>query len=415
MTDVSSLRADGDRLWRRIMAIGEIGETARGGSNRQALTDADQQGRELFLGWARDAGCSVRVDAIGNLFVRRPGTRDVPPVLVGSHLDTQPTGGKFDGILGVLGGLEVIDTLNDAGVQTEHPIEIAVWTNEEGARFEVAMLGSAVWCGSLSLEDACALTDRQGISVGEELARLGYRGDEPAQPFPLTASFELHIEQGPVLEDAGITIGIVNGVQHMSRHRIVVTGQECHAGPTPMNLRKDPIMALARFLPEIYAVAEAHAPEGRVTIGFLDARPGSGNTVPGELELTVDIRHPDGDRYDAMVKACTEAVDTACAALNLPVDQRRVWHAPGVVFAPECVDAVREATQATEHDALDLVSGAGHDACNVAKVAPTSMIFIPCRDGISHNEAEWASQSHCTAGTDVLLHAVLKMARPDGG
>lgn len=410
MNDVSSLRANGDRLWQRIMDIGAIAETAKGGSNRQALTDADREGRELFLSWARDAGCSVRVDAIGNLFVRRPGKQDLPPVLTGSHLDTQPTGGKFDGILGVLGGLEVIESLNDAGIETDRPIDVVVWTNEEGARFEVAMLGSAVWAGTMSLDDARALTDRQGVSVGEELDRLGYAGEVPAEPYPLAAAFELHIEQGPVLEDAGITIGVVTGVQHMSRHRIVVEGQECHAGPTPMNLRKDPVMALARFLPKLYAVAEAHAPEGRVTIGFMDARPGSGNTVPGSVELTVDIRHPDQTHYDAMVEACAAAVDEACRALQLPVTQRRVWHAPGVVFAPECVDAVRQAVATTGHDHLEVVSGAGHDACNVAKVAPTSMIFVPCRDGISHNEAEWATQAHCTAGTDVLLHAVLRAA-----
>jgi len=410
MNDVSSLRANGDRLWQRIMDIGAIAETAKGGSNRQALTDADREGRELFLSWAREAGCSVRVDAIGNLFVRRPGKQDLPPVLTGSHLDTQPTGGKFDGILGVLGGLEVIESLNDAGIETERPIDVVVWTNEEGARFEVAMLGSAVWAGTMSLDDARALTDRQGDSVGAELDRLGYAGEVPAEPYPLAAAFELHIEQGPVLEDAGITIGVVTGVQHMSRHRIVVEGQECHAGPTPMNLRKDPVMALARFLPQLYAVAEAHAPEGRVTIGFMDARPGSGNTVPGSVELTVDIRHPDQTHYDAMVEACGVAVDDACKALDLPVTQRRVWHAPGVVFAPECVDAVRQAVAATGHDHLEVVSGAGHDACNVAKVAPTSMIFIPCRDGISHNEAEWATQAHCTAGADVLLHAVLRAA-----
>jgi len=410
MNDVSSLRANGDRLWQRIMDIGAIAETAKGGSNRQALTDADRQGRELFLSWARDAGCSVRVDAIGNLFVRRPGKQDLPPVLTGSHLDTQPTGGKFDGILGVLGGLEVIESLNDAHVETDRPIDVVVWTNEEGARFEVAMLGSAVWAGTMSLDDARALTDRQDVSVGEELDRLGYAGEAPAEPYPVAAAFELHIEQGPVLEDAGITIGVVTGVQHMSRHRIVVEGQECHAGPTPMKLRKDPVMALARFLPKLYRVAEEHAPEGRVTIGFMDARPGSGNTVPGSVEITVDIRHPDQTHYDAMVEACGAVVDEACKALGLSVTQHRVWHAPGVAFAPECVDAVRQAVATTGHDHLEVVSGAGHDACNVAKVAPTGMIFIPCRDGISHNEAEWATQAHCAAGADVLLHAVLRAA-----
>jgi N-carbamoyl-L-amino-acid hydrolase len=410
MPDLSALRANGERLWRHLMALGEIGETARGGSNRQALTDEDREGRELFLSWARSAGCTVRTDAIGNLFVRRPGRRDLPPVLTGSHLDTQPTGGKFDGILGVLGGLEVIETLNDADVATDHPIDVVVWTNEEGARFDTAMMGSAVWSGAMSLEDACALEDRAGTSVGRELERLGYRGAEPARAFPVAASFELHIEQGPVLEDAGITIGIVTGVQHMSRHRIVVDGQECHAGPTPMNLRRDPVMALADFLPRLYAVAGDHAPEGRVTIGFMDLRPGSPNTVPGKLEMTLDVRHPRTDHYDTMVRECEAAVEEACAGLGLPVSQRRIWHAPGVDFAPECIDAVRRAVRITGHDARELVSGAGHDSCNVARVAPVSMIFVPCRDGISHNEAEWATPEHCAAGADVLLHAMLERA-----
>lgn len=410
MTDLSTLRVNGDRLWQRLMAIGAIGETAKGGSNRQALTDEDQAGRELFLGWARDAGCSVRADAVGNLFVRRAGRRDVAPVMTGSHLDTQPTGGKFDGILGVLGGLEVIDTLNDAGVETDRPLEVVVWTNEEGARFDTAMMGSAVWAGVMPLAEARALRDRAGVSVGDELDRLGYDAAETVEPHEVAAAFELHIEQGPVLEDAGVPIGVVTGVQHMSRHRIVVEGEECHAGPTPMSLRRDPMMALARFLPAFYAVADAQAPEGRITVGFIDARPGSGNTVPGRLELTVDIRHPQAARYDAMVRACEAAVTDACDALNLPVTQTRFWHAPGLTFAPECIEAVRAAIGITRHDHIELVSGAGHDACNVAPLAPTSMIFVPCRGGISHNEGEWATPEQCAAGADVLLHAMLHAA-----
>lgn len=410
MSDTSALRIDGERLWERLMAMGRIGETPRGGSNRQALSDDDQAGRELFLGWARAAGCEVRADQAGNLFVRRPGRAELPPVMTGSHLDTQPTGGKFDGILGVLGGLEVLETLNDADITTERPIELVVWTNEEGARFQTAMMGSAVWSGAMSLEDARALEDRSGVRVGDELDRLGYGDGVPVQAHPVAAAFELHIEQGPVLEDAGITIGIVTGVQHMSRHRILVHGSECHAGPTPMELRRDPVMAMARFLPGLYGAAQQYAPHGRITIGFIDARPGSGNTVPGQLELTVDIRHPDEASYDAMVRACTESVTDACASLGLDVEQARIWHAPGVTFAAACVEAVRSAVQVTGYDAMELVSGAGHDACNVSTVAPTSMIFVPCRDGISHNEAEWASQAHCAAGTNVLLHAILASA-----
>jgi N-carbamoyl-L-amino-acid hydrolase len=228
----------------------------------------------------------------------------------------------------------------------------------------------------------------------------------------VAAAFELHIEQGPVLEDAGIIIGIVTGVQHMSRHRIIVEGQECHAGPTPMDLRKDPVMALARFLPRLYAIAADHGPEGRVTVGYLSAHPGSPNTVPGQLEITLDIRHPVASHYRNMVRDCAVAIDEACADLKLPVIQHRFWHAPGVTFAPSCIEAVRAAARVTGYQATELVSGAGHDACNLSRVAPTSMIFVPCRNGISHNEGEWATQAHCAAGADVLLHAVLATARP---
>ena len=404
---------DDNRLWSRLMEMATHGALPGGGCNRQALTDEDLAGRELFMEWCRDIGCDIRIDAIGNIFVRRSGSdNSLPPVITGSHLDTQPSGGKFDGIYGVLAGLEALSTLHDNNIVTRHPLEVVVWTNEEGCRFDIAMMGSAVWAGSMSLEDAYALADRDGKTVEAELRRIGHLGPEPATAAPVHAALELHIEQGPVLEAAGETIGIVTGVQHMSRHRLLIHGQEAHAGPTPMELRRDPVMALAKILPSLYALAEENAPEGRVTFGFLDAQPGSSNTVPGLLEVTVDIRHPNMASYSKMVKESAEAIERTCTALGLDYSFECFWEAPGVEFDADCIRAVRAAKEHFNYAGREMVSGAGHDACNVASTAPTSMIFIPCEGGISHNEAENASREHVTAGANVLLAAMLELASP---
>jgi N-carbamoyl-L-amino-acid hydrolase len=408
----TSLRVDGRRLWSRLMEMGTIGATANGGCNRQALTDADIAGRALLTRWARDAGCATRVDAIGNLFVRRAGTdAGEPAVLTGSHLDTQPTGGKFDGIYGVLAGMEAIDTLNDHGIRTRRPIEVASWCNEEGCRFPAAMMGSAVWAGRMAAVTARALQDRAGTTVAEALARAGIP-DGVFERQPVAASVELHIEQGPVLEQRRKPIGIVTGVQHMSRHEVIVEGQEAHAGPTPMELRRDPIRILAAALPALYAAAERRAPDGRVTFGIIETHPGSPNTVPGRLRFTVDLRHPDGDTYRALCAEAHAIVNAALAMHGLSGSIRKVWEAPGVTFAPECIAAVRDASRELGLDAIELVSGAGHDSCNVASVAPTSMIFIPCAGGLSHNEAESAAPADVEAGANVLLHALLKLSEP---
>ena len=408
---IESLRVDGERLWSRLEAMAKHGATKAGGCNRQALTDEDKAGRDLFVGWCEQAGMTVSVDEIGNVFANRPGTNEqAAPVITGSHLDTQPSGGRFDGILGVLAGLEVVETLNDAGVETVHPIVVIVWTNEEGCRFPTAMMGSAVWSGKMSLDEAYALTDRAGASVKGELVRIGYLGGERSAPFNVHAAFELHIEQGPVLEAEATEIGVVNGVQHMSRHRVVITGQEAHAGPTPMKGRKDPMMALAEFLPRLYAMAEEHAPDARITFGFIEASPGSNNTVPGRLELTVDIRHPDKAAYDAMISGYQIAVNQACDRLALPVSMECFWEAPGVVFDDRCIDAVRRAVDTLGYSQKSMFSGAGHDACNVADVAPTSMVFVPCEGGLSHNEKEAITLRQAEAGTNVLLHAMVARA-----
>ncbi len=409
--DTESLRIDPERLWSRLKQMAKHGATPAGGCNRQALTDEDKAGRDLFAAWCRDAGCSLRVDAVGNMFARRDGSEaNAAPVITGSHLDTQPSGGKYDGIYGVLAGLEVMETLNDAGLTTEHPIETVVWTNEEGCRFDTAMMGSAVWSGAMPLEEAYALTDREGHSVKAELQRIGYLGDAPAAVTPVHAAFELHIEQGPVLEAENLKIGVVTGVQHMSRYRVQIEGIEAHAGPTPMPLRKDPMMALAQFLPELYELTDAHAPDGRVTFGYINAAPGSSNTVPGQLELTVDLRHPNAEQYHAMLDGFHTAVGEACEALELAVHIECFWEAPGVVFDTLCIQAVAKAVATLGYSNREIVSGAGHDACNLASVVPTSMIFVPCEDGLSHNEAEAITPTQAEAGANVLLQAMLERA-----
>ncbi len=405
------LRVNGDRLWSRLMEMARIGATANGGCNRQALTDEDFAGRALLCRWAEAAGCRVRVDPVGNLFVRRPGREDaLPVVMTGSHLDTQPTGGKFDGVYGVLAGLEVIESLNDHAIATAHPIEVSVWCNEEGCRFPMAMMGSAVWSGRLPLDAAYALTDRAGTNVRQELQRAAISTDEGLVRQAVKAAIELHIEQGPVLEQRAKTIGVVTGVQHMSRHEIVVEGQEAHAGPTPMEMRRDPIRVLADLLPALYAATDERGADARMTVGCIETLPGSPNTVPGRLRFTLDLRHPDAVQYRSLCDAARRLVHEALARHALKGEIRLVWEAPGVVFDAACVDAVRAAAATLALSALEMVSGAGHDSCNIAAVAPTAMIFVPCAGGLSHNEAETAAPSDVEAGANVLLHAITALA-----
>jgi N-carbamoyl-L-amino-acid hydrolase len=409
---VNTVRVNGERMWSRLMQMAQIGATSRGGCNRQALTDADMAGRKLLSLWAEAAGCSVRVDAVGNLFIRRPGNEDnLPVVMTGSHLDTQPTGGKFDGVYGVLAGLEVIECLNDHGLSTVHPMELSVWCNEEGSRFPMAMMGSAAWSGRLPLDTAYGLTDRAGISVRQELRRAGLPTDEPLSRQAVKASLEVHIEQGPVLEQQAKTIGVVTGVQHMSRHEVVVEGQEAHAGPTPMDMRRDPIRVLADLLPALYAAAAQHGRDARLTFGFIETLPGSPNTVPGRLCFTVDIRHPVLEQYLSLRKQLNQLVLAALERHALAGNIRCVWEAPGVSFDPTCIAAVRSAAAALGLSSLEMVSGAGHDSCNVSAVVPTAMVFVPCAGGLSHNEAESALPSDLEAGANVLLHAMLSLAK----
>ncbi len=405
------VQVNGGRLWRRLMAMAAIGATANGGCNRQALTDEDKAGRDLFLSWARSAGCAISIDEMGNIFARRAGSDDrLPPVLMGSHLDTQPTGGKFDGVYGVLAGLEVIETLNDCGLTTDHPLEVAVWTNEEGARFNPAMIGSGVFAGVFSLDEAYALTDKAGHSLGGELERIGYQGPHPCRARPLKAAFEAHIEQGPILESAGVTIGRVTGVQGIRWYDVALKGEAVHAGPTPMDRRRDVFRALPDIISGVYALAAACGEGARATFGNIAVSPGIRNTVPANLCLAVDLRHPDQATLDAMDRQFRSLVNDAADKACCPASVTEVWRSPAVCFNGDCLKSIADAAHRLGYETLDMVSGAGHDSVYLARVAPTAMIFIPCAGGISHNEAEDAAPEHLTAGANVLLHAVLDQA-----
>ena len=393
------------------MAMAEVAPTAHGGSNRQALSDDDAAGRALFLQWATAAGCTHEVDEIGNLFVRRAGANPaMPAVLVGSHLDTQPTGGRFDGVYGVLGGLEVIERLNDLGVTTQAPIDLVVWTNEEGSRFPYSMMGSGVWGGRLSLDAARALTDIDGVSVGDELDRLGWAGTRPAAPTPLTGSFELHIEQGPILEAEELEIGVVTGVQGLRWFTIELGGFPAHAGPTPMEVRKDPARVIGRIINRVYAAVDACAPWGRGTFAQFGSHPVSPNTIPERLWCTLDLRHPDAATLADLESQMRAIVAEEADALGVTSSITKMNDSAPVAFDENCIASVEEAVAELGFSNHRMISGAGHDACYVALHAPTAMIFVPCDDGLSHNEAENITKEQAERGASVLLGAVRKMA-----
>ncbi len=407
----TNIKIDGDRLMQTIFEMARIGATPKGGCNRQTLTDLDREGRDLFRSWCEAAGCAVEIDELGNMFARRPGKRpELPPVVMGSHLDTQPTGGKYDGVAGVLTGLEVIRTLNDFGFETERPIEVVNWTNEEGTRFAPAMLASGVYGGAFTRDYAYALEDFEGATFGAELERIGYKGERPCAPRDWDSFFELHIEQGPILEAEGKTIGVVTGGQGMRWYNVTITGRESHAGTTPIDRRKDALLAAAKVFVRLREIATDHGPYGVTTVGHVDVHPSSRNVIPGEVMFTVDLRHPEADHLEAMGEAFRAAVAEACALEALEGGVEEIWYFPPVAFDADRVAAVRRATEAAGLSHRDMVSGAGHDACYVARVAPTAMIFIPCKDGLSHNEAEHAEPEHLIAGCDVLLRAVLERA-----
>jgi len=409
--DISRLRINGERLWASLMELAQIGATPKGGVCRLTLTDLDKQGRDLVTRWAREAGMSVTIDKIGNGFMRRPGRNNsLPPIMTGSHIDTQPTGGKFDGNYGVLAGIEVVRTLNDLGIETEAPIEVAFWTNEEGSRFVPVMMGSGVFAKAFTLEHAYAARDTEGKSVRDELDRIGYIGSEEPGQHPIGAYFETHIEQGPVLEDNDVTIGVVQGVLGIRWFDCTVTGMEAHAGPTPMALRKDAMQVAAPIMLEVVAAALRHAPHGRGTVGMVQVHPNSRNVIPGRVKFSIDLRNS----TDAVVDQMADEVKAFAARLSqqsgLSVKIELVSSYSAIGFHADCIDAVARAAQQLGYSNMPVVSGAGHDAVYMAKLAPSGMIFIPCKDGISHNEIEDAKAEHITAGCNVLLHAMLERA-----
>jgi N-carbamoyl-L-amino-acid hydrolase len=406
-----NLGVNGERLWASLMELARIGATAKGGVCRLAASEEDRAARDLFVRWCREAGCSVTVDAIGNIFARREGRNpDRPPVMTGSHLDSQPTGGKFDGAYGVLAALEVVRTLNDHGCETEAPIEIVAWTNEEGSRFSPAMIGSGVFTGVFDLAWARQRPDNlSGATLGAELSRVGYAGEAPAGGRKVAAYFEAHIEQGPILEAAGVPIGVVTGAQGQRWYEITVRGEEAHAGTTPMPRRRDALVGAARMIEAVNRIGDAHAPDARATVGFIQSSPNSRNTIPGRVFFTVDFRHPQDGVLSAMDREFREACDKAAAASGrLEADVKEFWYFPPTPFDPALVGGVREAAEVLGYPHQDIISGAGHDAVYMARVAPTAMIFVPCKDGISHNQLEDARPEDLSAGCNVLLEVVLQ-------
>jgi beta-ureidopropionase / N-carbamoyl-L-amino-acid hydrolase len=407
----TNIRIDGERLWNSLMELAKIGATEKGGVCRLALTDLDRQARDLFRRWCEEAGCTVSVDKMGNMFARRPGRDNtLPPVMTGSHIDSQPTGGKFDGAYGIMAGLEVLRTLKDFNYETQRPIEVAVWTNEEGSRFAPAMVASGVFAGVFDLDYGLSRKDVDGKSMGEELTRIGYAGSEAVGGRPVAAFFEAHIEQGPILEAEKKTIGVVNGAQGQRWYEVVLTGQEAHAGPTPMRRRKDALVGASRLVTAVNKIGLDNQPYACATVGMMQVSPNSRNTIPGKVFFTIDFRHPSDETLSKMDAAIRAEAEKVCKEIGLELDFKQIWYSPPVKFAESCVSAVRTAAEELGFQSMDIISGAGHDACYISRVAPTGMVFVPCENGISHNEVENATKEDLAAGCDVLLRAIVTHA-----
>ncbi|NDH73941.1 MAG: Zn-dependent hydrolase [Rhodobacteraceae bacterium] len=406
-----NIRINGERLWDSLMDMAEIGPGVAGGNNRQTLTDDDAKGRELFQKWCVSAGCSMGVDSMGNMFATRPGADpEALPVYVGSHLDTQPTGGKYDGVLGVLGGLELIRTLNDLNIKTKHPIVVTNWSNEEGTRFAPAMLSSGVFAGVHSEDWAKSRVDANGKSFGDELERIGWVGDEIVGSRQMHAMFELHIEQGPILEAEKVDIGVVTHGQGLSWTQVTIVGKDAHTGSTPMHMRKNAGLGMAKILALVDAIALDHGPHAVGAAGHIDVYPNSRNVIPGKVVFTVDFRSPDLSVIQNMENRLKTEGQSVADSLGLEIEFDKVGGFDPVTFDDNCVGAVRSAAEKLGYSHMDIISGAGHDACWINRVAPTAMIMCPCVDGLSHNEAEEITKDWATAGADVLLHAVLETA-----
>ncbi|HEU4660592.1 MAG TPA: M20 family metallo-hydrolase [Pseudolabrys sp.] len=408
---MKNLTVDAERLWDNLMETARFGGTAKGGICRLTLTETDREVRDWFKAAAEKLGCTVSVDDMGVMYARRPGQRnDIPPIAMGSHLDTQPTGGKFDGTLGVFAALEAVATLHRAGYETFAPIEIINWTNEEGSRFTPAMIASAVFAGAYTRDWAYAREDRRGETFGVALEKIGYRGTERCGDRKLSAFFEVHIEQGPFLEAEGKAIGVVTGVQAMRWYEMTITGQDSHAGTTPMRGRRDALLGAARVVEAVNDCARQF-PEAVGTVGLLETKPGSPNVIPGEVYLTLDLRDPDAAIVERMETEILGKAKRIAEEIGLAVTTKTILNEPALQFNPECVAAIRAAADASGFSRRDIISRAWHDAAYVSRIAPTAMIFVPCRDGISHNEAEFSSKEQCAAGAQVLLQAVLEYDR----
>ena len=406
-----NIRINGERLWDSLMNMAEIGPGVAGGNNRQTLTDDDAKGRELFQKWCVSAGCSMGVDSMGNMFATRPGADpEALPVYVGSHLDTQPTGGKYDGVLGVLGGLELVRTLNDLNIKTKHPIVVTNWSNEEGTRFAPAMLSSGVFAGVHSEDWAKSRVDANGKSFGDELERIGWVGDEIVGSRQMHAMFELHIEQGPILEAQKADIGVVTHGQGLSWTQVTIVGKDAHTGSTPMHMRKNAGLGMAKILALVDAIALDHGPHAVGAAGHIDVYPNSRNVIPGKVVFTVDFRSPNLSVIENMENRLKSEGQSVADSLGLEIEFDKVGGFDPVTFDDNCVGAVRSAAEKLGYSHMDIISGAGHDACWINRVAPTAMIMCPCVDGLSHNEAEEITKDWATAGADVLLHAVLETA-----
>ena len=406
-----NFRVNGDRLWESIMEMAKIGPGVAGGNNRQTLTDDDAKGRELFKSWCEKERLAMGLDTMGNMFARREGTDpNALPVMVGSHLDTQPTGGKYDGVLGVLGGLEIIRTLNDLDIKTKHPIEIVNWTNEEGTRFAPPMLSSGVFASMHTEEWAYNREDSEGKKFGDELKRIGWRGEEPVGERKLHAFYELHIEQGPILEDENVDIGVVTHGQGLNWLQVTLVGKESHTGSTPMPKRVNAGLGMARITQLVDEIALSHAPHAVGAIGHIDVYPNSRNIIPGKVVFTVDFRHPNKEVIQDMEDRMRKGAADIAEKIGLTMDIEKVGNFDPVEFDKDCVEKVRDAAKTLGYSHMNIVSGAGHDACWINRVAPTAMIMCPCVDGLSHNEAEEITKEWSTAGADVLFHAVVNTA-----
>jgi len=417
MADMYSekFRIDGKRLWNSLMDMAKVGATKKGGVCRLALTDPDRQARDLFVKWCREAHCHITVDRMGNIFARRPGIDNSrPPLMTGSYLDTQPTGGRFDGAYGVMAGLEVVRTLNDLNYKTLAPIEVVVWTNEEGSRFTPWGIGSAVFAGAYTLKEGLSCKDVEGRTIREELKRIGYAGRRAVSGHPVAAFLEAHIEQGPILEKESKTIGVVNGVLGLRWYDVSVIGRSLHAGTTPAKLRRDALVGAVRIIMELNNIGNMYQPNSFTTVGELHVYPNSRNVIPEKVNFTVDLRHSEIAVLDAMENDLKDAIKKITEELKLKITIKTVADMSPTSFTKECVEDIREETERLGLSYRYIKSGTGHDTCYISRVAPTGMIFIPCKGGISHNEKESAKPDDIAAGCDVLLRTIIRLADGKG-